>query len=94
MTDKETAKILQYIVIAYPNFPTLTADTVEIWHEMLSDLDFTAVLRAVKAHVKVSRFIPSIAEIREAVADNRPGNDYKNSETYREFIALMEVEKV
>ena len=90
MTEKETAKILQYIVVVYPNFPTLTAETVGIWHEMLSDLDFTLTMKAIKAHVKVSRFIPTIADIREAVADSRPGDDYKNSDTYREFVALME----
>ena len=90
MNKEETAKLLKYIVVAYPNFPALTVEAVGIWHEMLSDLDFTLTMKAVKAHVKVSRFIPSIAEIREAVNDARPRNDYKNSDTYREFVQMME----
>lgn len=55
---------------AYPTteFPDRT---VALYARMLADMDEAAVTRAVKRLIQGSRFLPKIAEIREAVAEEQ-----------------------
>lgn len=70
MTKTETAKILAIIAAAYPNFK-LTEATAQVWHTLLSDLDYHEVETAVQVIVSTHTFPPSIAEVRKAVAQLR-----------------------
>lgn len=69
MTKADTAKLLQIIIKAYPS-SRLQADddTLNLWHEMLSDLPVDIAASAAKAMIATLRFPPTIADIREAVA--------------------------
>jgi hypothetical protein len=53
---------------AFPN-ANLPAETVAIYEAALADLDPADVERAVVARIKTSRFFPTVAEIREQVAE-------------------------
>ena len=93
MIRDDVKKIFALMILAYPSMSEITTEKIDIWHELLEDIDFEAAKKAVKEHIKTSRFIPTIAEIREAVAENKPMyDDYKNTETYREFMLLKDGE--
>jgi hypothetical protein len=55
---------------AYPN-ATITAETVQAYEAALADLDAQDVFGAVTALVKESQFMPTIAEIRQVVAERK-----------------------
>ena len=94
MTRDDVKKIFALMILAYPSMSEITTEKIDIWHELLSDIDFEAAEKAVKEHIKTSRFVPTIAEIREAVNENRPMyDDYRTSETYREFMILQDGEE-
>jgi len=94
VTRDNIKKIFALMILAYPSMSEMTTEKIDIWHELLSDIDFEAAEKAVKEHIKTSRFVPTIAEIREAVNENRPMyDDYRTSETYREFMILQDGEE-
>lgn len=63
MEKPEVRKLLEQIVGLYPNIK-LSPDTANIWAECLGDISFTQARNNLIEHVKNSRFIPTIAEIR------------------------------
>lgn len=67
MTRQETVKLLAYITACYPAWE-LTEATVEVWHEMLEDLEFPVALAALKRVIAVQPRVPTIAEIRREAA--------------------------
>ena len=69
MTKADTAKLLTIIIKAYPS-SRLQADddTLNLWHEMLSDLPVEIAASSTKALISTLRFPPTIADIRESVA--------------------------
>lgn len=69
MDRAEVAIILHAVKTAYPTFggSNSSDDVVSLWAEMLSDIEFQDARDAVKAHIRNSRFPPTIAEIRELV---------------------------
>lgn len=70
MTRNETITLLQTILVMYPGSKLQTdALTVGIWHEMLKDLPTELVQTAVRRMCATLKFPPSIADIREAVAE-------------------------
>src|SRR6185369_4442715 len=68
MTPAEAAKSVAVLAAAYPN-ARWAAATIQVYEEMLGDLDFQLVKRAISRLVCTSKFLPTIAEIREASAD-------------------------
>ncbi len=70
MTRDETITLLQTIIVMYPG-SRLNADplTVTVWHEMLNDLPGEVVSAAAKRMCSKLKFPPSIADIRESVAE-------------------------
>lgn len=70
MTRDETITLLQTIIVMYPG-SKINADplTVAVWHEMLADLPGELVSAAVKRMCAVLKFPPSIADIRDNVAE-------------------------
>ena len=93
MTRDDVKKLFALMILAYSSMPELTTEKIDLWYEMLSEIDFETAKKAVKEHIKTSRFVPTIAEIREAVAENKPMyDDYRTSDTYREFMVLKDGE--
>ena len=70
MTRDEVITLIQTIIVMYPS-SKVNADplTVAVWHEMLNDLPGDVVTAAVKRMCATLKFPPSIADIRENVAE-------------------------
>lgn len=74
MTKKETIGLFSILIAAYPNFDKFKDDSqvegmVNMWAMMFADDDSAIVGLAVKKHIMTSKWPPSIAEIREIMAD-------------------------
>ncbi|MBQ8926087.1 MAG: hypothetical protein IJ680_01315 [Paludibacteraceae bacterium] len=74
MTRADAAKLIAIIVMAYPNFDKFKDDehikgVVNMWATMFADDDAGLVGLAVKKHISVSKWPPSVAEIREIMAE-------------------------
>lgn len=71
MTRGETMRLLQLIILAYPNGKVQADEmTVDMWHRMLHDLGVEEARAAVERLVATQKFPPAIAEVREAVVNN------------------------
>ena len=74
MTKKETISLFGILIAAYPNFDKFKDDNqvegmVNMWASLFADDDGAIVSLAVKKHIMTSKWPPSIAEIREIIAD-------------------------
>lgn len=68
MTKKEMIIILATLKEAYKDFQ-VTENKVNLWHELLGDLDFQATKAAVMKLILTNTFPPAISEIRKAVVE-------------------------
>lgn len=64
----EILALLHVISEAYPTFE-LTDGRIKVYQDMLSDLDAPALKAAVRQHIAVSKWPPTVAELREGCAD-------------------------
>jgi len=67
MTREQAGRIVAEIAASYPKQP-FPPETVLVYTEYLSDLDYEACLRGVRRIVRSSVFAPTIAEIRREAA--------------------------
>lgn len=51
----------------------IRVDLVEVWSEFMRDITAAEGVEAMRAHVAESRFFPTVADIRQAVAERRVG---------------------
>lgn len=66
MTAKEFATISATIRAAWPQANIMPDNqSKDVWYMMLADIDYSACMIAVKEHMSVSKFAPTIAELRE-----------------------------
>lgn len=66
MTVQEFATISAAIRAAWPQANIMPDDqSKDVWYTMLSDLDYRSCMAALKEHMSVNKFAPTIAEIRE-----------------------------
>ena len=66
MTRDETVNIIRVMVDSYPNYkPNNLSETVDVWHTMLSDYDYSLVSMALKSYIlsDTSGFAPAIGQI-------------------------------
>lgn len=68
MTTKQAMEIVAILKAAFPR-QQVEPETVKVYATFLQDLDGAVAEPAVKRLVTVSRFFPTIAEMREAVAE-------------------------
>ncbi len=68
MTKIETAKLLAVLAAAFPRFE-VDDMKVQVWYEMLGDLDYVTANMAVKKLILENTFAPSIAEVRKAAME-------------------------
>ena len=73
MTKAEVAAVIKMVVASYPNYDkfrdrTEVENTVNLWAVMFSDDSRDIVTLAVKRHIATNKWPPSIAEIREIIA--------------------------
>lgn len=70
MTDKEFMILAKTIKTFYPDKKILqSSEEMELWFEMLKDIDYRAAITSVKRWVSLEKFCPTIAEIREMSAE-------------------------
>lgn len=69
MTEREALTIVAALQGAYPR-PEVTPKTVKIYAEILLPLEYPAVRHAVERLLLTAKFLPTIAEIRDAVTAN------------------------
>lgn len=72
MKRSESAELVMTLLAAYPAAKT-TASTSQVYETMLSDLDVKEARGAVMKLIATSRFLPTIAEIRSAAAEQTLG---------------------
>lgn len=84
MKAAETSRILAMLIGAYPTV-SVGPETVAIYERLLADLDHASVQRAVVEHIATNRWFPTIAELRERVAEQAIG-----APTASEAIALLQ----
>jgi len=64
MTFGEFRELVKMIQGAFPH-RQLTQDTAAIWFQHLQNCDYHQVKRRIEAHIKVSQYMPTIAELYE-----------------------------
>ena len=75
-------------VYPQPNFlPDM--DAVNVWYELLKDIDYQVANMAIQMHAQSSKFPPTVAEIREASAKLVNGEDKDWSEAWEEACRAM-----
>lgn len=79
MTSTETKKLVAILIASFPA-AKVSLDTVTVYERMLADLDYPAASAAVERLLATSKFLPTVAEIREAAltlyaGETRPGGE-------------------
>ncbi|MFV0519753.1 MAG: replicative helicase loader/inhibitor [Lachnospirales bacterium] len=71
---KQAAKLVKICVTAYPNSDKFqneeaVSNTVNLWANYFSDDNWRVVAIALQKHIAISKWVPSIADIRELMVD-------------------------
>ena len=70
MNAQEFATIASAVKAAYPNANIMPdKQSKNVWYTMLSDLDYNVCLTAIKEHMSINKFAPSISEIRQKCSE-------------------------
>ncbi len=73
MTFKEFGKLADAIKTYFPRDNMLPTDTaMELWYDMLKDMDYQSAYIGLRNHVATSKFAPTIADIRNGAAISQP----------------------
>lgn len=82
MTKQDMIKIFAILATTYTQFEAVMQDkeklklSVEVWHELLGDIDFNIAKMAVQKLILESPFPPTIADLRKHIAEiTTPKND-------------------
>lgn len=77
MSKEGFINLLKGVRTAYPNFKALDSkEGVQLWYEMLRDIDFQRLSMAFQMHIATSKYPPSIAEIRELATKSLKGSSW------------------
>ncbi len=88
MTKSEVAKLLAVIAAAYPKFE-VDDIKVQVWHEMLGDLEYKIASMAIKRLILESTFPPSIAEVRKAAVEIQTPEQTNGTQAWGEVIKAI-----
>lgn len=73
MKVDEFAKLADAIKTYFPRDNMLPTDaTMELWYDMLKDMDYQSAYIGLKNHVATSKFAPTIADIRNGAVISQP----------------------
>lgn len=90
MTDVEFATIASAIKAAYPSANIMPDNqSKSVWYTMLSDLDYNVCLAALKEHMSVCKFAPSIAELRELCSGITHGSQKDWGAAWEEVLSAV-----
>jgi hypothetical protein len=88
MTKGEVAKLLAVLAAAFPRFEVDDLK-VQVWHEMLGDLDYDVANIAIKKIIILNTFPPAITEVRKAAAVLTGPEQVTGSEAWGEVIRAI-----
>jgi hypothetical protein len=88
MTKGETAKLLAVLAAAFPRFEVDDLK-VQVWHEMIGDLDYGIASLAIKKLILESTFPPSIAEVRKAAVEIQTPEQTTGAQAWGEVIKAI-----
>ena len=88
MTKGEVAKLLAVLAASYPRFEVDDLK-VQVWHEMLGDLDYSLASLAIKRLILESTFPPSIAEVRKAAVEIQTPEQTTGAQAWGEVIRAI-----
>lgn len=89
MKKSEAAELVMMLMGAFSNAKT-NESTSQVYEMMLADLDVTQARQAVTRLIATSKFLPSIAEIREACTSQSVGPRKTGLEAYEELNRAVE----
>lgn len=71
MTREQTKMVLTMLATSYNKrlMPELNEYTINLWHKMLEDVEYESIGLVVQKWIMTEKFPPSIADIRQAVAE-------------------------
>lgn len=73
MTVDEFARLADAIKTYFPRDNMLPTDiAMELWYDMLKDMDYQSAYIGLKNHVATSKFAPTIADIRNGAVISQP----------------------
>lgn len=85
MKKSEAAEIVMMLIAAYPTAKA-TAQTSQVYETMLGDLDGDVARSAVQRLIATSRWMPTIAEIREACTEQTHGAVRSGEQAWAELM--------
>jgi len=88
MTKGEIAKLLAVLAAAYPKFEVDDVK-VQVWYEMLGDLEYSVVNIAIKKLIMQNTFPPAIAEVRKAAIEISSPMGFTAAEAWGEVIRAI-----
>ena len=88
MTKGEVAKLLAVLAASYPKFEVDDLK-VQVWHEMLGDLDYAVASMAVKKIIMQNTFPPAIAEVRKAAIEISSPRGLTAAEAWGEVVKAV-----
>ena len=70
MTKEQWALLVKVLKSAYPQYTNFLADqySLELWYRALKDIPYEALNLAVQQQIMVSRYPPSIADLRASIS--------------------------
>ena len=94
MTKQETAQMLAILDATYPNFYKDKSEeemngVVAIWSEMFKDCDYELTMFAVKELINTSKYVPTIASIKEKMYDITHTNEESPSELWDKLLVAI-----
>lgn len=88
MTQSEVAKLVAVLMASFPHAKT-SAATSGAYERMLADLDYESADAAVSALIATSRYMPTIAEIRDATITVHVGRPRAGMEAWGDVRAAV-----
>ena len=88
MTQVEVAKLVAVLIAAFPSTKA-SGDTSKIYERMLRDLDCEQAGAAVQRLLASAKFMPTIAEIREAVLVSERGPKRAGGDAWGDVLAAV-----
>lgn len=90
MTKNDTAKLLASIAVAYPNFKTdKERELTGLWYTMLKEFPKELVNKAVMHHIAISKFAPTVADIRELIYEQNSLIGHEFDELWKLIIETL-----
>lgn len=99
MNEREAQRLITVLVTAFPSSTSRLSESQQaefmgIYRRMLADLDYAAANAAVERLLATSRFMPTVAEVRETVFSLEQGEQRAGGEAWGTVLKAIRAEGV